>query len=100
MVLARTPLFALVLCLALASAVVPVAAKADPRVLTTSELALVTAGRVILPVAQINRTVQTARASAISTAVCSACTNATVTASSSATAFNVNLAEQLTNLAF
>lgn len=98
---ARTPLFALVLCLALSPAVVPFAAKADPKVLTTSELALVTAGRVILPPAQINvnRTVQTARATATSTAVCSACTNATVTASSSATAFNVNLAE-LTNLAF
>ena len=46
--MARTPIFVLVLCLALASAVVPVAAKADPRVLTTSELAAVTAGRVIL----------------------------------------------------
>ena len=61
---ARTPIFVLVLCLALSPAVVPVAAKADPRVLTTSELAAVTAGRMILAPIQINlnHTVQVARA--------------------------------------
>jgi hypothetical protein len=97
----RTVLFASVFGLALSATVLPFAAKADPRVLTTSELAVVTAGRVIRPLVQINvnSTVQVARATAISTAVCVACNNATVTASSNATAFNVNLAD-LTNLAF
>ena len=98
----RTLLFASVFGgLALSATVLPFAAKADPRVLTTSELAVVTAGRAIPPSVQINvnSTVQVARATAISTAVCVACTNATVTASSNATAFNFNLAE-LTNLAF
>ena len=98
---ARTLLFASAFCLALSPAVVPGAAKADPRVLTTSELAAVTAGRVVRPLIQIdlNSTVQVARATAISIAVCAACNNATVTAFSNATAFNVNLAE-LTNLGF
>jgi hypothetical protein len=98
---ARTPLAALVLCLALASAVVPVAAKADPRILSAHELEAVTAGRTILAPIQINlnHTVQVARATAVSTAVCSACINATVTAFSQATASNVNVAE-LTNQAF
>lgn len=99
--MARTPIFVLVLCLALASAVVPVAAKADPRVLTTFELAAVTAGRTILAPIKINlnHTVQVARATSVSTAVCIACINATVTAFSQATASNVNVAE-LTNQAF
>jgi hypothetical protein len=80
---------------------VPFAAKAEPRVLTGSELAVVTAGRMTLPPLQINvnTTLQVARATAVSTAICTGCTNATVTAFSNATAFNVNLAE-LTNLAF
>ena len=88
--MARTLLFASILCLASSPAVVPFAAKADPRVLTTSELAAVTAGRVIRPPIQINlnSTVQVARATAISTAVCTGCNNATVTAFSNATAFN------------
>jgi hypothetical protein len=91
----------LALFLALSPAVLPFAAKADPRVLTPPELAAVTAGRVILPPIQINlnNTVQAARATAASIAICSRCTNATVTASSAATAFNVNVAE-LTNAAF
>ena len=91
----------LALCLALSSSVLPFAAKADPRVLTRPELAAVTAGGVILPSIQINlnNTVQEARATAASIAICSRCTNATVKASSAATAFNVNVAE-LTNAAF
>ena len=99
--MARTLLFASVFCLALSPAVFPFAAKTDPRILTTPELAAVTAGRVVLPPSQINvnSTVQVARATAISTAVCAACNNATVTAFSDATAFNVDLAA-LTNLAF
>ena len=97
----RTVLFASVSGLALSATVLPFAAKADPRILTTSELAVVTAGRVIRAPVQmnVNSAVQVARATAISTAVCVACNNATVTASSNATAFNVNLAD-LTNLAF
>jgi hypothetical protein len=98
---ARTPLLALIFCVAFSPVVISPPAKADPRVLTTSELAAVTAGRVNLPPIQINlnTTVQVARATAISLAVCAACNHATVTAFSDATAFNVNLAE-LTNLAF
>ena len=97
----RTVVFASISGLALTATILPSAAKADPRVLTTSELAVVTAGRGIPPSVQINvnSTVQVARATATSTALCVACNNATVTASSNATAFNVNLAE-LTNLAF
>jgi cobalamin biosynthesis protein CobT len=96
---ARTSLFVSVFCLALSPAVLSFAAKADPRVLTTSELAAVTAGRVNLPPIQINvnTTVQVARATAISIAICAACNNATVTAFSDATAFNL---AELTNLAF
>ena len=44
----------LALCLALSPAVLPFAAKADPRVLTPPELAAVTAGNLILPPIQIN----------------------------------------------
>jgi hypothetical protein len=89
------------LCLALSPSVLPFAAKADPRVLTPPELAAVTAGSVILPPIQINLndTVQGARATAASIAICLRCTNATVKASSTATASNVNVAE-LTNAAF
>ena len=91
----------LALCLALSPAILPFAAKADPRVLTPPELAAVTAGRVMLPPIQINlnNVVQVARATAASIATCSQCINATVNASSAATAFNVNVAE-LTNAAF
>ena len=98
---ARPLLLASVLCLALSPAVAPFAAKADPRVLTTPELAAVTAGGVVRSLIQINRnsTMQLASATAASTVVCAACNNATVTAISNATAINVNLAE-LTNLAF
>jgi cobalamin biosynthesis protein CobT len=97
----RTPHLTVVLCLALSPAVFPIAAKAEPRVLTAAELAAVTAGRAILPSIQINvnNAVQIARATAVSIAICTTCTDATVTAFSEATAFNVNLAE-LTNLAF
>lgn len=99
--MARALIVASILCLALSPAVLPSAAKADPRVLSASDLEAVTAGRVILPPIQINlnNSVQVARATAISTAICVACINATVTAVSEASAFNVNMAE-LTNLAF
>ena len=95
----RTPHLTVVLCLALSPAVFPIAAKAEPRVLTAAELAAVTAGRAILPSIQINvnNTVQIARATAVSIAICTTCTDATVTAFSEATAFNL---AELTNLAF
>jgi hypothetical protein len=94
----RTLVLTSALCVALLPAIFPFAAQAEPRVLTPPQLAAVTAGRVPVQI-NVNRTAQIARASAVSTAVCSGCTNATVTASSSATAFNVNAAD-LTNLAF
>ena len=89
-----------ILCLGLSPAVLPFAAKADPRVLTDWQLAAVTAGGTIVPLMQINlnETVQIARATATSTAICSGCINATVRAFSEATAFNSNVAG-LTNLA-
>lgn len=92
---------AAILCLGLSAAIFPLAAQADPRVLTEGELAAVTAGGTLVPLMQINlnETVQVARATATSTAICSGCINATVTAVSEATAFNSNAAE-LTNLAF
>jgi hypothetical protein len=98
---ARTTLVVSVLCLALSSAVVPVATKADPRILSAHELEAVTAGRTIRAPIQINlnNTAQVARATAISSAVCIACNNAMVTAFSQAAASNVNVAE-LTNQAF
>ena len=69
--------------------------------LTASELAAVTAGRVILPPIQINLNNDDAGREGhrhLDRGL-RGCTNATVTAFSNATAFNVNLAE-LTNLAF
>ena len=97
----RSSLCRLIFCLALSAVMLPVAAKAEPRVLTTSQLATVTAGQITLQPIQINlnTTVQVARATAISIAICAACTNATVTAFSRAAAFNFNVAE-LTNAAF
>ena len=91
----RVPLSALVFCLALSPAVFPFAAKADPRVLTASELEGATAGAVSLPPIQINvnTTAQVAVAIPVAIAVCAVCKNPAVIAVARGTAFNINLAE-------
>jgi hypothetical protein len=90
----KLPLSALAFCLALSPAVYPVAAKAEPRVLTAPELAGVTAGAVKLPPIQlnVNTTAQVAVAVPIAIAVCAACKNPIVTARAEGAAFNFNSA--------
>jgi hypothetical protein len=95
----KSPVAALAFCLALSPAVLPFAAKADPRVLTASELAGLTAGAVKLPSIQINvnTNAQVAVAAPIAVAVCAACKSPSVIAVAEGRASNFNLA-QLTNL--
>lgn len=91
----RGSLSALVLCIALSPAVFPLAAKAEPRVLTAPELAGVAAGAVSLPPIQINvnTNAQVAVAIPVAIAVCAVCKNPAVIAVAQGTAFNINLAK-------
>lgn len=82
--------------------IVPVGVKADPKVLTGSQLGTVTAGfTLVLPIVvqtNVNATGQAAVATSVAVAVCAVCDNPTVAAFAPSTAFNINVAE-LTNFA-
>jgi hypothetical protein len=90
----RTLLSAAVLCLALSSAAIPSAAKAEPRALTDPELAGVTAGVAMPPIQiNVNTTAQVAVAVPVAVAVCAVCDSPAVIAVAKGTAFNINLAQ-------